>query len=95
MSHGLGSAAGRALLLSLAIGAGAYGLSLVRSPVGDLLNAHCSALMTSGMQRRLARAVCTPAGIEHLEDPEVLDSLSAASGELSSSQKRCCTGTRS
>jgi ATP-binding cassette subfamily B protein len=86
VEHGLGSPAGQSLLIALAIGAGAYGLSLVRTPVGDLLNAHCSALMTAGMQRRLARAVCTPAGIEHLEDPEVLDSLSAATGELSSTQ---------
>jgi ATP-binding cassette subfamily B protein len=86
VAHGLGSPAGRALLISLAVGAGAYALSLMRTPVQDLLEAYCSAAMTAGMQRRLARAVCTPAGIEHLEDPQVLDQLSAASGELSATQ---------
>ncbi len=34
------------------------------------------------MQRRLVTAVCAPAGIEHLEDEEVLDRLSSARGEL-------------
>jgi ATP-binding cassette, subfamily B, bacterial len=86
VAHGLGSAPGRALLVSLTIGAAAYALSLIRTPVQDLLQAYCSAVMRTGMQRRLARAVCTPAGIEHLEDPEVLDQLASASGELSSSQ---------
>ena len=83
---GLGSAAGRALLLSLAVGAAAYGLSLMRTPVQDLLEAHCSAVMSSGLQRRLARAVCGPAGIEHLEDPAVLDRLAAATGELTTTR---------
>lgn len=86
ITHGLGSSAGTALLASLAIGAGAYALSLMRSPVQDLLSAYCEAVMASGMQRRLAAAVCTPAGIEHLEDPEILDQLSSASGELSSTR---------
>ena len=86
VTDGLGSAAGRALLLSLAVGAAAYGVSLMRTPVQDLLEAHCSAVMSAGMQRRLARAVCGPAGIEHLEDPAVLDQLSAATGELTSTR---------
>ena len=41
--------------------------------------------MATGMQRRLARAVCAPAGVEHLEDSAVLDQLASASGELSTS----------
>ena len=86
VADGLGSAAGRALLLSLAVGAAAYGLSLMRTPVQDLLEAHCSAVMSAGMQRRLARAVCGPAGIEHLEDPAVLDRLAAATGELTTTR---------
>jgi ATP-binding cassette, subfamily B, bacterial len=86
VSDGLDSAAGRALLVSLAVGAAAYGLSLMRTPVQDLLAAHCSAVMSAGMQRRLARAVCGPAGIEHLEDPAVLDRLAAASGELTTTR---------
>jgi ATP-binding cassette, subfamily B, bacterial len=86
VAGGLGSAAGRALLLSLAVGAAAYGVSLMRTPVQDLLEAHCSAVMSAGMQRRLARAVCGPAGIEHLEDPAVLDRLAAATGELTTTR---------
>jgi ATP-binding cassette subfamily B protein len=42
--------------------------------------------MATGMQRRLAAAVCVPAGIEHLEDSAVLDQLASATGELSSSR---------
>jgi ATP-binding cassette, subfamily B, bacterial len=83
VTDGLGSPAGQAMLIGLAIGTVAYALSLLRSPAEDLLSAHVSAVMSTGMQRRLARAVCAPAGIEHLEDSAVLDQLAAASGELS------------
>lgn len=85
VSHGLGSASGHSLLLALGVGTGAYALSLLRSPVEALLSAYCSAAMSTGMQRRLARAVSAPEGIEHLEDPAVLDRLASASGELSTS----------
>jgi ATP-binding cassette, subfamily B, bacterial len=85
VTHGLGSAAGHSLLIRLAIGTAAYGLSLLRSPAEDLLSAHASAVMSTGMQRWLARAVCAPVGVEHLEDSAVLDQLAAASGELSTS----------
>jgi ATP-binding cassette subfamily B protein len=83
---GLGSASGHALLAALAAGTATYALSLLRSPAQDLLAAHTSAAMSAGLQRRLARAVCAPAGVEHLEDSAVLDQLSAASGELSTSR---------
>jgi ATP-binding cassette subfamily B protein len=83
--HGLGSPSGHSLLIALVVGTVAYGLSLLRSPVEALLEAYCSAAMSTGMQRRLARAVCEPEGVEHLEDPAVLDKLASASGELSSS----------
>ena len=86
VAHGLGSPAGHALLEALAVGAGAYALSLMRSPLEDLLCARSSAVMTSDLQRRLARAVSEPTGIEHLEDPDVLDQLSSATGELSSAR---------
>jgi ATP-binding cassette, subfamily B, bacterial len=83
--YGLGSASGHWMLIGLAFGTAAYALSLLRSPAEDLLSAHASALMSTGMQRRLARAVCAPVGVEHLEDSAVLDQLAAASGELSTS----------
>jgi ATP-binding cassette subfamily B protein len=85
VTHGLGSAAGHSLLITLAIGTVAYALSLLRSPTEDLISAHTSAVMSTGMQRRLAQAVCAPVGVEHLEDSAVLDQLSSASGELSTS----------
>jgi ATP-binding cassette, subfamily B, bacterial len=83
--YGLGSASGHSLLVALALGTVAYALSLLRSPAEDLVSAHASAVMSTGMQRRLARAVCAPVGVEHLEDSAVLDQLAAASGELSTS----------
>lgn len=52
---GLGSPAGHALILSLAVGAGAYGLSLLRGPLEDLLSAYCSAVISSNFQRRFNR----------------------------------------
>src|SRR5580698_4172822 len=86
VEHGLGSPSGHSLLIALAVGTAAYGLSLLRSPVEALLEAYCSAAMSTGMQRRLARAVCEPEGVEHLEDSAVLDKLASASGELSTSR---------
>jgi ATP-binding cassette, subfamily B, bacterial len=86
VTHGLGSASGRSLLAGLAIGTAAYALSLLRSPAEDLLSARASTVMATGMQRRLAQAVCAPVGVEHLEDSEVLDQLASASGELSTSR---------
>src|ERR1700744_4332707 len=86
VSDGLDSAAGHSLLLALTLGTVAYALSLLRSPAEDLLSAHSSAVMATGMQRRLAGAVCAPAGVEHLEDFTVLDQLASASGELSTSR---------
>jgi ATP-binding cassette, subfamily B, bacterial len=85
VTAGLGSATGHSLLIALVIGTVAYALSLLRSPAESLLSAYCSAAMSTGMQRRLAAAVCAPAGIEHLEDPALLDRLASASGELTSS----------
>jgi ATP-binding cassette subfamily B protein len=84
--NGLDSAAGRALLVSLAIGAGAYGLSLLRGPFEDLLSAYCSTAVAATLQRRVVAAVCAPAGIEHLERPETLDRLAAATGELTTTR---------
>ena len=86
VTYGLGSPSGRSLLIALGAGTAAYALSLLRSPAEDLLSAHTSAAMSAGLQRRLAHAVCAPAGVEHLEDSAVLDQLSAASGELSTSR---------
>jgi ATP-binding cassette, subfamily B, bacterial len=84
LAHGLGSPAGRDLLVSLSVGVAAYMVSLMRTPAEAFLGAWSSAVMRSGLQGKLARAVSAPAGIEHLEDQELLDQLAAASGELTS-----------
>lgn len=86
ISFGLGSPQGRAMLVALAIGTGAYCLSLLRGPAESVLSAYSAAVMSAGTQRLLARAVCEPAGIEHLEDAESLDKLASATGELATSR---------
>ena len=83
---GLGSPQGHALLWSLLVGAGAYAFSLMRGPLEDLIGSYASVRLSADLQYRLARAVSEPVGIEHLERPEVLDRLSAATGELSTSR---------
>jgi ATP-binding cassette subfamily B protein len=84
VSHGLGSAAGHRLDLALVIAGLAYGLFLLRGPAEDMLSTAVRARLTELMQRRLVRAVSAPAGIGHLEDPEVLDRLARAGGDLTS-----------
>ncbi|NUP51134.1 MAG: ABC transporter ATP-binding protein [Catenulispora sp.] len=79
---GLGSTAGHALLLALAVAGVCYGLSLVRGPAQDALSAVVRARMVVTLQRRLVTAVSAPAGIAHLEDPATLDRLANAQGQL-------------
>jgi ATP-binding cassette subfamily B protein len=79
---GLSSPAGHRLIVALAEGGAAYALSLLRGPLEDALAAASSARVDALMQRRLVAAVCAPAGIEHLEDQEVLDRLASARGDL-------------
>jgi hypothetical protein len=63
---GLGSPAGHALLGSLFVGAAAYGLSLLRGPLEDLLSAYCAAIMSVDLQRRLANVVHCQSGLSIL-----------------------------
>ncbi|NUR62146.1 MAG: hypothetical protein HOV87_26320, partial [Catenulispora sp.] len=79
---GLGSPAGHALLVALGVAGVCYGLSLVRGPAQDALSAVVRARMAVTLQRRLVTAVGAPAGIAHLEDPETLDRLANAQGQL-------------
>ncbi|HTV10567.1 MAG TPA: ATP-binding cassette domain-containing protein [Acidimicrobiales bacterium] len=83
---GLGSAAGHRLVGALALGGLFYAFSLLRGPLEDLLSAYSGTRMSTYMQSLLVHAVSSPAGIEHLEDPEVLDRLASASGELLSTR---------
>lgn len=83
---GLGSAAGSALIVALVLAGAVYSLSLMRGPAEDALSAFARARVGMMLQRRLVAAVCAPTGIGHLEDPEVLNRLSSAQGELASYQ---------
>jgi ATP-binding cassette subfamily B protein len=80
--HGLSSAAGHALLVTLAVAGVCYGLSLLRGPAEDALSAVVRARMVVALQRRLVTAVSAPAGIAHLEDSATLDRLANAQGQL-------------
>ncbi len=82
VTHGLASPAGDRLVGALAVAGGVYALSLLRGPVEDALTAAATARVDAAMQRRLVAAVTAPVGIGHLEDPETLDRLASARGEL-------------
>ncbi len=82
VEFGLDSAPGRRLIATLALAGGVYALSLLRGPFEDALTAAAAARVDTLMQRLLVRAVCAPAGIEHLEDQRVLEQLASARGEL-------------
>ena len=65
------------------VGAGVlYALFMLRGPVQDVLNAVARGRLAAAMQARLIDAVSAPPGIEHLENPEVLDRLASARGDL-------------
>jgi len=82
VTFGLSSSAGQRLIVTLALAGGAYALSLLRGPFEDALTTAAAARVDVLMQRQLVEAVSAPAGIEHLEDQQVLEQLSSARGEL-------------
>ena len=82
VTFGLSSPQGQRLILALALAGSVYALSLMRGPLEDALTAASAARVDGLMQRRLVQAVCAPAGIEHLEDQDVLERLASARGEL-------------
>jgi ATP-binding cassette, subfamily B, bacterial len=84
VAHGLGSADGHRLDTALVVAGVTYALYLLRGPAEGMLTTTARARLTALLQRRLVRAVNAPAGIGHLEDPEVLDRLARAGGDLSS-----------
>src|ERR1700733_10626223 len=79
---GVSSHAGHHLLVLLGEAGAIYALSLMRGPLEDALTAAATARVDAAMQERLVAAMCAPVGIEHLEDPKVLDRLASARGEL-------------
>lgn len=83
---GLSSTAGHRLEAALLVAGVVYALFLLRGPVESVLVAMVRARLVADLQRRLVGAVSAPVGIGHLEDPEVLDRLASARGELSTDQ---------
>ncbi len=86
VADGLSSPAGHALLAALAVASVAFALSMLRGPAQDVLSAAARARLTAVSQGRLVRAVSAPPGIAHLEDPDVLDRLASAQGEITGQQ---------
>jgi ATP-binding cassette subfamily B protein len=79
---GLDSPAGRGLIDALVATAILFVLVLVTAPVKEVLSAVIKVRLTYAMQQRLIASVSAPTGIEHLEDPAVLDKLALARGSL-------------
>ncbi|HEV2374862.1 MAG TPA: ABC transporter ATP-binding protein [Streptosporangiaceae bacterium] len=62
----------------LALVAGASVLVLVLSPVHDAVSANLGARVGADLNQRLLRAAIEPAGIAHLEEPELADDFALA-----------------
>jgi ATP-binding cassette subfamily B protein len=63
---------------SLAVVAAATILMLVLSPIHDAVSANLGARAGADLNRRLLRAATEPAGIAHLEEPELADDFALA-----------------
>ena len=79
---GLSSAAGHRLVFALGVTGAAYAAALVLGPVQSSLSSVVKWRLVYGTETRLMAAVSGPAGIAHLEDPQVLNDLALAQGQL-------------
>jgi ATP-binding cassette, subfamily B, bacterial len=79
---GLSSPAGHALLIALAVAAGAYAVAVLLGPIQTALSTSLKWRLIYSMQGRLMTAVSQPVGIGHLEQPQMLDRLALARGQL-------------
>jgi ATP-binding cassette, subfamily B, bacterial len=70
--------AGRGPGWSLPVVAGSSILILMLSPVHDAVSANLGAQVGADLHRRLLRAAIEPAGIAHLEEPELADDFTLA-----------------
>lgn len=82
VAHGLNSAYGHRLILTLVVAAVLYAVSLVLDPIGTALGTAARSRITGQLQARLLTAVSAPVGVAHLEDAGVLDRLARAEGTL-------------
>jgi ATP-binding cassette subfamily B protein len=82
IKDGMSSASGERLIEALVVAAAVYGFSLILTTIGTALGTAARSRITGALQVRLLAAVSGPVGIDHLEDPAVLDRLSRAEGSL-------------
>jgi ATP-binding cassette subfamily B protein len=83
---GLASAAGHRMIAALVVTGVAYAAALLLGPVQSALSSVVKWRLVYRTQDRLIAAVCGPPGIGHLEDPQVLDDLALAQGQLVNQQ---------
>jgi len=79
---GFGSPAGHRVETALALAGAFFVGSLLIGPYGDLLTTVVRLRLSEQMQGRIMRAVSRPIGVAHLEDPDTLDTLARAQGQL-------------
>jgi ATP-binding cassette, subfamily B, bacterial len=82
--HGMSSGAGHHLTAVLIVFGVLLCATFMLTPIQTGLSMISKVRVTHYLQRRLMEAVSTPTGIEHLEDPKVLDRLALAQGSLMS-----------
>jgi ATP-binding cassette, subfamily B, bacterial len=75
---GLDSADGRRMTSALVVVAVVYTLQMVLHPLGAAVSDVLGRRLEGRMRDRLVHAVLGPAGIAHLEDPELIDQVSLA-----------------
>lgn len=80
VTHGLGSAAGRKMILGLAELSVLFVVSMVLPPFHSALAESLGRRLDGKLRGRLMRGVLAPVGIAHLEDPSLADRVSIAEG---------------
>lgn len=79
-AEGPGSAAGRRAVVFLVLLAASFVLTQAATRLSAALAATLGARLDAELQRRAIRAVTGPAGLAHLDDPQVSDLLSRVTG---------------
>ena len=81
-AHGISSPAGHHLIAQLIVFGVFYLALLASSPLGSGLEVLLRARLSRDYQQRLISAVSGPVGVQHLEDPMILDKIELAQGTL-------------
>ena len=79
---GMGSAAGHRVAIALLVATVAYVLIQVVNPLRAMVSEILMRRIDESLAIDLMRAVSTPRGIAHLEDPQVLDQVAQAQGAV-------------